>query len=168
MNGEITIPKWAWMVGAVLAILLLGIGITPRGNDGRPLLLSPDVKAVEDYRRSLVAWHAKLAELDGRIAMVLSNDYGGDLFSQSSEGQKVLNETIQILEEIDQTPTTAAAVPARNLALNAASATLSAAQLALLWISAPTSANLDTAGQALELARTNLTTLEASQWMTPR
>ena len=168
MNSEITIPKWAWMVGVTLAILLLGVGISPRGSDGRPLLLSPDVKALSDYRSSLSAWHDRLVDLDGRIARILSNNYGGDLFSQSSEGQQVLNETIQILEEIDQTSTTAAAVPARDLALNAASATLSAAQLSLLWISAPTSANLNTAGQALDAARTNLTILEASQWMTPR
>ncbi|MCX6083146.1 MAG: hypothetical protein NTW32_26765 [Chloroflexi bacterium] len=168
MNSEITIPKWVWMVGVALAILFLGIGISPRGADGHPLLLSPDVKALNDYRISLSAWHDKLVDLNGRIARILSNNYGGDLFSQSSEGQKVLNETIRILEEIDQTSTTAAAVPARDLTLNAASATLSAAQLSLLWISAPTPVNLDTAGQALDAARANLTSLEASQWMTPR
>ena len=168
MSSEITIPKWAWMVCAALVILLLGIGISPRGSDEHPLLLSPDVKALNDYRSSLSAWHDRLIDLNGRIARLLSNNYGGDLFSQSSEGQKVLNETIQILEEIDQTSATAASVPARDLALNAASATLSAAQLLLLWISAPTSGNLDTARQALDAARTSLTTLEASQWMTPR
>jgi len=54
---------------------------------------------------------------------VLSNDYGGDLFSQSSDGQKTLNETLQVLQEIDQTAAAPAAVPARELALNAASAT---------------------------------------------
>ena len=168
MNGDITIPKWVWMVGVTLAILFLGIGVSPRGSDGHPLLLSPDVKALNDYRSSLSAWHDRLIDLNGRIARLLSNNYGGDLFSQSSDGQKVLNDTIQILEEIDQTSTTAASVPARDLALNAASATLSAAQLLLLWISAPTSSNLDTARQALDAARNSLTTLEASQWMTPR
>jgi len=168
MNSEITIPKWAWIVGVLLVILFLGIVISPRGMDGRPLLLLPDVKAVEDYRRSLSAWHDRLVDIDGRIARILSNNYGGDLFRQSGDGQQVLNETIHILEEIDQTSTTAAAVPARDLALNAASATLSAAQLSLLWISAPTPANLDTARQALDAAHANLTSLEASQWMTPR
>jgi len=168
MNGEIIIPKWVWIIVCLVVVLGLGIGISPRGIDGRPLLLLPDVKALEDYRRSLSAWHDRLVDIDGRIARILSNNYGGDLFSQSSEGQKVLNETTQILKEIDQTSTTAAAIPARDLALNAASATLNAAQLSLLWISAPTSANLETAGQALDAARANLTSLEASQWMTPR
>ena len=168
MSSEITIPKWVWMVGVALAILFLGIGISPSGGDGHPLLLSPDVKAVEDYRRSLVTWHAKLAELDGRIARVLSNDYGSDLFSQSSDGQKALNETLQVLNEIDQTATIPAAVPARELALNVANTTLIAAQSALIWVSAPTPTNLSSAQQALDTAHTNMSILEASQWMTPR
>ena len=168
MNAEITIPKWVWITVGLVVVLGLGLGISPRDRDGRPLLLSPDVKAVEDYRRSLVGWHTRLAELDGRIARVLSNDYRGDLFSQSSDGQKTLNETLQILQEIDQTAATPAAVPARELALNAASATLSAAQSALIWVSAPTPANLSSAQQALESALAEMSILEASQWMETR
>jgi hypothetical protein len=168
MNEDILIPKWAWIILGIAVVLGLGYWISPLDRDGRPLLLSPDVKAVEDYRRSLVAWHAKLAELDGRIARVLSNDYGGDLFSQSSDGQKALNETLQVLNEIDQTATIPAAVPARELALNVANTTLIAAQSALIWVSAPTPANLSSAQQALETAHTNMAILEASQWMTPR
>ena len=168
MNAEVTIPKWVWILLLLVIVLGLGLGISPRDRDGRPLLLLPDIKAVEDYRRSLVGWHTRLAELDGQIARVLSNDYGGDLFSQSSDGQKTLNETLQVLQEIDQTAATPAAVPARELALNAASATLSAAQSALIWVSAPTPANLGSAQQALDTAHTTLSILEASQWMETR
>ena len=168
MNAELTIPKWVWILVLLVIVLSLGLGISPRDRDGRPLLLSPDIKAVEDYRRSLVGWHTRLAELDGRIARVLSNDYGGDLFSQSSDGQKTLNETLQILQEIDQTAATPAAVPARELAMNAASATLNAAQSALIWVSAPTPTNLSSAQQALESAQAEMSILEASQWMETR
>ena len=168
MNTEVVIPKWVWVIASLVVVLVLGIGISPMDREGHPLLLSPDVKAVEDYRRSLVAWHTKLVELDGRIARVLSNDYGGDLFSQSSDGQKALNETLQILQEIDQTATGPAAVPARDLALKAASTMLGDAQSSLIWVSAPTPANLSSAQQALENAHTNMSILEASQWMENR
>jgi hypothetical protein len=168
MSTEITLPKWLWILLPLVLIVVLGLGISPRDKAGRPLLLSPEVKAVEDYRRSLVGWHTQLAELQGRIARLLSNDYGGDLFSQSSDGQRVLNETLQVLQAMDQTATTPAAIPARELALNAASATLSAAQLALVWVAAPTPANLSSAEQALAAAQAEMTLLEASQWMKPR
>ncbi len=165
MNSEITIPKWAWIAGVIVILLGLGVIVSPRDKHDQPLLLLPDVKAVEDYRRSLVSWHSRLLELNGRTAGVLSNNYGGDLFSQSSEGQKILNETVQLLQEIDQTQTPSAALPARNMAARAGNATLDAARSMLAWVSAPTPANLNAAHQALDGARTTLSDLEASQWM---
>jgi len=165
MKSEVIIPKWAWITGALLILLGIGLVVSPRDKGNRPILLLPDVKAVEDYRRSLVSWHSRLLELDGRIAKVLSNNYGGDLFSQSSEGQKILNETVQLVQEMDQTETPSAAVPARNMVILASSATLDASRSMLTWISAPTPANLSAAQQALVGARTTLSNLEASQWM---
>jgi len=165
MKSEITIPKWVWITGIIVLLLGLGLVVSPRDKDNRPILLLPDVKAVEDYRRALVSWHGRLLELDGRIARVLSNNYGGDLFSQSSEGQKILNETVQLLQEMDQTETPPAAVPARDMVILAGSATLGASRSMLAWISAPTPTNLSLAQQALDGARATLSDLEASQWM---
>ncbi len=166
MKSEIIIPKWAWIASLVVLLLGLGLFISPRDKNDRPILLMPDVKAVEDYRRSLSSWHSRLLELDGRIAKVLSNNYAGDLFSQSSEGQKILNETVQLLHEMDQTSTPPAAVPARNMIVKAGSATLDASRSMLAWVSAPTPANLKAAQQTLAGARTTLSDLETSQWMT--
>jgi hypothetical protein len=165
MKNEITIPKWAWITGVIVFLLVLGMAVSPHDKDDRPILLLPDVKAVEDYRRSLVSWHGRLLELDGRIARILSDDYGGDLFSQSSEGQKILNETIQVLQEMDQTETPPAAVPAREIALRAGTSYLDASRSMLAWISAPTPANLSVAQQVLDGARSTISDLEASQWM---
>ena len=167
MNSEIMIPKWVWALGLLVGLLLLGIAVSPLDGQGRPLLLSPGVKAVEDYRRSLSTWDADLTTLNSQMAGLLASGQA-DLFSQSSQGQQILDETQNILEEIDLTPTTAAAMPARDLALQAGRSTLVAAQATLLWISAPTPANLEAARQALETARADLASLEASQWMTLR
>jgi hypothetical protein len=165
MKNEIIIPKWVWITG--LALLLLGLGLltSPRDKDNHPLLLLPDVKSLEDYRRSLVIWHAGFLELDGRMTRLLSANYGGDLFSQSSEGQKIQDETVQLLREIDQTAAPAAAASAKEMALQAGSAYLEASRALLTWVSAPTAANQAAAQQALETAQTALSELEASQWM---
>ena len=165
MSSEITIPKWAWIGGIILLLLGLGLFVSPRDKDDRPILLLPDVKAVEDYRRSLVSWHDRLQTLDSRITRVLSNNYSGDLFSRSSEGQKILEEIIRLLQEIDQTETPSAAIPARDMIFQAASAYLDASQSMLTWISAPTPANLDAARQTLADAQATITVLEASPWM---
>ena len=165
MKSEIIIPKWAWIASLIVLLLGLGLIASPRDKNDHPMLLLPDVKAVEDYRRSLGSWHTRLLELDGRIAKVLSNNYDGDLFSQSSEGQKILNETVQLLQEMNQTEAPSAAVPARNMVILAGSAYLDASKSMLTWISAPTPANLSAAQQALAGARTTLSNLEASAWM---
>ena len=165
MKGEIVIPKWVW-VTVILAFLLgLGLFISPRDRDNRPLLLLPDVKAMEDYRRSLVAWHTRLAELDAQLTRLLSDNYGGDLFSQSREGQKIQEATIQLLQEMDQTGAPPAAVSARDLTLKTGTAYLETSRALLAWISTPTQANQAVAQQALGSAHTLLVELEASQWM---
>jgi hypothetical protein len=165
MKGEIVIPKWAWITGIVVFLFLLGLFTSPRDRDNHPLLLLPDVKAMEDYRRSLVSWDARFRELDGRMSRLLSDDYGGDLFSQSSEGQKIQDEIVWLIQEIDRTSAPPAAIPARDLALTASSAYLDASRAMLAWVSAPTSVNLEAAQKALLEAQTLLSELEASQWM---
>jgi len=165
MKNEIIIPKWVWITGIVMVLLGLGLFTSPRDRDNRPLLLLPDVKAMEDYRRSLVLWHATFVELDGRMTRLLSADYGGELFSQSSEGQKIQDATVQLLREVDQTSAPAAAASAKDLALRAGSAYLEASRSLLAWISAPTASNLEAAQQALDSARATFAELEASQWM---
>lgn len=165
MKHEIVIPKWAWVTGIVVLLLGLGIFVSPRDKDNRPLLLLPDVKSLEDYRRGLMEWHSAFQNLDARMAGILSTDYGGDLFSQSREGQKIQDETMQLLREIDQNAAPAAATPAKKMALKTGNAYLEASRALLAWISTPTTANHDAVQQALEAAQATLAELEASQWM---
>lgn len=165
MKSEIVIPKWVWITSMALLLLGLGLVISPRDKNNHPLLLLPDVKAMEDYRRSLVDWNTRFLELNGRMTRLLSDNYGSDLFSQSSEGQVMQDQTIQLMREIDQTSTPAAAVSARDMAIRAGSAYLDTSRAILTWVSAPTTANLDAAQQALKAAQASLSELEASQWM---
>lgn len=165
MKGEIVIPKWVWITSMAALLLGLGLVISPRDKNNHPLLLLPDVKAMEDYRRSLVDWHTRFLELDGRMTRLLSDNYGSDLFSLSSEGQIIQVETIQLMREVDQTTTPAAAVSARDMAIRSGSAYLDTSRALLSWVSVPTTANLDAAQQALKVAHASLAELEASQWM---
>jgi len=53
---EISIPIWLLIIP--VTVILLGIGwmASPRDENNRPLLLLPDVKAVEEYRRLANHW----------------------------------------------------------------------------------------------------------------
>ncbi len=56
-----------------LALILTVVGAlsSPRDAQGQPLLLLPDVKAVEDYRLSMTSSTANMQLLDGEIAALL-------------------------------------------------------------------------------------------------
>ena len=147
-----------------LALTLLGSQVSPRNVNGRPLLLLPDVKAVEDYRRAVREDASQLNLLNGEIAALLS-EKNPDLFSQSRQAQAALEHALQIAQRIDAQAVPPALEGLRGVTSQAASAYLEAARLALRWVSLPGAENQNTAAQALEQAGQQLHTLESSQWL---
>jgi hypothetical protein len=147
-----------------LVLTLLGGLSSPRDKSGRPFLLLPDVKAVEDYRRAARDDASRLNLLGGEIAALLSGK-NTDLFSQSRQAQAALEHALQIAQEIDARPAPPALDGLRGTIAQAASAYLEAARLALRWISLPQPDNKAAAAKALAQAAKVLNTLEGSQWL---
>lgn len=150
-----------------LAVLLSVIGfiVSPRDGDSRPILLSPDVKAVEDYRRSAQSWMEQLRTLDGEIAGLLRTDNQGDLFTQSRQAQQMLEHAVDLAKQVDQTQTPAAALGYHEQMYSAAIAYLEAARAGMRWISAPEQSRKDEAQAKLNQAQTARKTLENNAWM---
>ena len=46
----------ATVVTVLTLLVVLGYMVSPRTADGRPVLLLPDVRAVENYRRQAATW----------------------------------------------------------------------------------------------------------------
>ena len=166
-SESVVIPKWAWISLALLALLGLGYFVSPRDQANRPILLLPDAKAVEDYRNSITDWHARMLILDAQITSVLSGQFGSDLFTKSREAQKAVDGAITLAQEVDRQSVPTAAIPAKALLAQSANAYLEASRAMLLWVSAPTDANLATAKQALDLAKQTVGELEKSEWIHP-
>lgn len=162
-----TIPRWVWIALVVLALIGLGVVVSPRDQANRPILLLPDARAVEEYRSSISNWHERMNALDAQIATVLSGKFGSDLFAKSREAQKVMDAAILLAQEIDRQDAPTAAVPARSLLIQSVSAYLTASQAMLQWVTAPNTNNLETAQQALNQARQSRKELEQSEWISP-
>lgn len=168
MDPERSNPTlWAWIAGAAACLLLVLVGWLASPVDslsGRPLLLLPDVKAVEDYRRLASGWVDELRLLDGDLAQLLSGNTG-DLFEQSRRSQAVLDRAARLAQEID---VHAAPPPLSGLQLELAQtalAYLEAARIASGWVSVPDEAHYQQATRTLEQAHTLLSGLEGSQWL---
>lgn len=166
-SEEITIPLWVLVIPAIALLILVGWHASPRNEDGRPLLLLPDTKAVEEYRRLVVVWSNELRLVDGEITAILANDTT-DLFGQSRRAQRAFEHILEISQEIDRHEAPPTMMGLRESLNNASAAYLESSRLTLRWLSLPEQANMEQAQQVLSDARSNLHDLESSQWLVKR
>lgn len=166
-RDEIRIPLSTLALLAVLGLLALGWAASPRDDRGRPLLLLPDVKAMEAYRRQALDATGELRLVDGEISAALSGD-AGDLFGQTRSAQSAFEHILRVAEDVDRQAVPPALTGLHD-ELNAASLNyLESARLTLRWLSIPTPENLAAAREKLAGAQANLVELEKSQWLRKR
>ncbi len=163
-NQEIHIPLSTLIILALLALLAIGGIVSPRNKDGRPVLLLPDVKSVEDYRRLARETDNQLLVVDGKIAATLGGNVD-DLFGQMRQAQEAFEQTLRISDDLDQQNAPPALVGLKEDMNQGTMSYLDAARLTLRWLSVPTQANNDQAQVKLGEARAKLTELEKSQWL---
>ena len=168
---EIRIPGF-WLqragyilLGLVILFTLTGIIVSPLDEQGRPVLLLPEVKAIGDYRHALQGRLFDLAALDSEIAGILAVERQGDLFTQSRNAQQALEHAVRLAQQVDRTPAPPVAAGIHAQLLNTALAYLEAARSALQWVSTPLEENRGFAREYLEQARTIKAELEANPWL---
>jgi hypothetical protein len=164
---EVTISIWVLVIPALAILLGIGWFASPRDIDNRPLLLLPDVKAVEEYRRLANRWRDELRLVDGEIALILAGNTS-DLFSQSRQAQNTLEHNLRIIQEIDRHDAPATLIGLQEELKLVAQSYLESSRLALRWLSLPDQANHDKAQDRLEESRNMLSDMEASQWLEKR
>lgn len=163
-NQEIHIPLSTLVILAMLVLLAIGGIASPRNEDGRPLLLLPDVRSVEDYRRLAKEMDKQLLLVDGKIAATLGGNVD-DLFDQTRRAQDAFEQILHISEELDRQDAPPALVGLKEDLNQTAMSYLEAARLTLRWLSTPNQANSEQAQAKLADAQAKLTELEKSQWL---
>jgi hypothetical protein len=163
-NQEIRIPLSMLVVLVILTLLAIGGIASPRNLYGRPLLLLPDVKAVEDYRRLAREASKELRLVDGKIAATLAGDVD-DLFGQTRRAQEAFEHILRISEQLDQKEAPPVLVGLKEDLNTSAMTYMEAARLTLRWLSTPNQANSENALAKLAEARASLSELEVNQWL---
>jgi hypothetical protein len=153
------------LAGLALLFTVIGALVSPLDDQGQPVLLLPEVKAIETYRQAARGWIVEMSLLDGEIAGVISAEQAGYLFSRSRNAQQTLERAVDLVQRVDR-----AQVPPIGMGLHeqmrqTSQTYLEAARDALQWISAPEEKNKEEAGQTLEHARQMKTTLEKNTWL---
>jgi len=162
-----------WVVATVmLGAGLYGLGtmVTPRNSDGRPLVLSPSLRATERYRVRAVRWVVEGMEVDHRLTVLLAEDAETDpteLYTLGREMQAVGEDIARLANEIRTVEVTVALVGLQESAVRAADAYLETAVLTSRWLSAPSEAGRQEALVSLQAAGEQLSELEQNRWLTP-
>jgi len=149
-NNVIRIPAMIVVLLVIVSLTTIGVFVSPRNEQGHPLLLMADVKAVEDYRR--------LAD------QVVAGDKT-DLFGQTRKAQNAFEHILSTSQQIDQHEAPPALVGLRDELNQVSLDYLDAGRLTLQWLSVPDQKNSDLAQQKLSEARKGLDDLENSQWL---
>jgi hypothetical protein len=157
------------VLGLALAGLLLGtLGIgyqnSPRGSDGRPVLLSPQVRALERYRGSLVRWVLAYQNLD--IAVRKPLEERSDLLTASQSAQQNFEEALTLSQQIEASDPPTALLGLQDQVAQTAQAFIEASLAVAEWVAAPSEENRTAAQRALTVAESRLSELEHNQWVT--
>ncbi len=167
--SEEKLRKLGWiLLGLAVVFTIIGALVSPLDEQGKPVLLLPEVKAVEDYRRSAQIWISELTVLDGEIAYVIAAEQQGDLFSQSRSAQQTLQHAVELAQQVDRTRVPPIGMGLHEQILSTTLSYLEAARSALQWISAPEQKNQDQAIQILADARQLKSELEKNKWLISR
>ncbi len=157
---------WGLASLAVLLITVMGWWQSPIEHyTGRPLLLIPEIKAVADYQIQARGWIDQFQSLDASISDLLLGT-NGDLFSQSQQGNRTLQQAVQMAQTVDRTSAPATLVSLHSDLKNISLGYLDAARLTLRCIGAPSAENRTAAQAALDQARKRLDSVKSSEWMT--
>ena len=164
--SEEKLQKVGWILLSLAVIFtIIGAFVSPLDELGKPVLLLPEVMAVENYRRSAQTWISEMTVLDGEIAHVIAAREQGDLFSQSRSAQQTLQHAVELAQEVDRTRVPPIGMGLHEQMLSTTLSYLEAARSALQWISAPDQKNQDQAIQILADARQLKSELEKNKWL---
>lgn len=164
-DQEVRVPIPVFVVALLFVLTLIGMFYNHADDEGRPLLLLPDVWETVTYQKDAIAWQEAFKQLDNELSGLLSETQIGDLLAQSQSAQKTLERAAQLTREIDQVPTPIAVSGLRELLVETSLDYLEASRLALRWLNVPKDEPRNEALAKLQEARQALQQLEESQWI---
>ncbi len=170
MEIEIRRETAATMAVSLLLLVfgLIGYAASPRDDADRPVLLLPDVRAVEEYRRSVSRWAERWRALDTSLQEIVAGDASSDLLAVSRKAQRTFEQTVALAREVDAAESPASLLGLRELASASALAYVDAGVAVARWVSAPSAENRAAAQQTLADAGQALAALEQNEWIRKR
>lgn len=149
---------------ALIGLAVIGYFVSPRDGQGHPVLLLPEVRAIEQYRRQAAGWVDGWKNLDGNLHAVLEAK-DNNLLSLSHQVQSAFDEAITLAKNVDATESPSPLLGLHDLSMQTAIAYVDASIATARWLSAPSKKNRMDADQALMAAGEELSALHSNEWI---
>lgn len=163
------IAGWIALALAIIGgLYALGDHITPRDDDGRPVIWSPSIRAMERYRARALKWTKAMVEIDHRLAALLAEEASNTssaIYAQEREIAEVGEKAVSLERQVIETETPIALLGLRERASASAVAYREAARLTAQYLNNPESDYLNSAMAALEEATKARREMEQSRWL---
>lgn len=153
------------LLAAGILFTVIGGFTSPQSENGKPVLLLPEVKAFEDYRRSAQIWLEQMSLLDSEIVSILSDQDSGDLFTRSRQAQQMLQRAVNLANDIDQAKVPAAATGIHDQLSATGLSYLDTARLTMRWVGAPEEATKAALDKKLAQSRNGYSALQENKWL---
>ena len=153
-------------VSALVILALVGYQASPRDAGGRPVLLLPDVRAVERYRREVVHWVTAWQAIDAALTQVLTTT-DPDLLARSRQAQRAFDRAVLLAQAVDGTEAPPALLGLQELSVANGTGYLEAGAAMTRWLSVPSDENRMAAEEALGRASAALAALGMNAWISP-
>ena len=152
------------VVAAMLGLIVLGHAVSPVGEQGRPIILSPRLAEITAFQRDIQHWAGELQEIQTGLGGLLSNP-SGELLAQDERVNLYYGQLLSLQTEVDSTrvPPT---LETLHTAMQDTIATMLEATLGVTaWINEPTPENTASAEDALNAARDKLGQINQNPWV---
>ncbi len=152
------------LMSITLGLYGLGLSVSPRTEHGRPVLYSPAVRAAVTYQRRVADWLKELDQIGDTLNRLLT-DTSADLYSQNSQAEAMLGQTLQIAQAVaGQSAPTALATVASQMT-DVSLVYYQAAQSVAAFVAAPSDDQLAAAVNAVDQARGLAQALAENRWV---
>lgn len=163
------LQKMGWvLLGLAVLFTIIGAIASPLDEQGRPILLLPEVKAVEDYRQLAHGWLSEMTVVEQEIADCMTTEQNVDLFSQSRDAQRTLQRAVKLAQQVERAKVPPIGMENHEQMLSTAMSYLEAARSMLQWVSTPEEENWEAAVGKLAEARQMKSEMENHSWLTSR
>lgn len=166
MEIEISQKTLSWLLSilAIVIFSIIGVIVSPRKEDGTPMVLSPELARINQYVDDAANWAADMRQTEKELSRLLAVT-SNDIFSQTKDANQVYGDMQRVQSQIDQSRIPPTLEGLHELLVQTSVAHIEAVRAITIVINEPSDLRKNEAASLLEIAIANLNRVYTNPWL---